>query len=41
MGEAVLQNKLKTIPVVAALIFRTSPQDTRSVFATHGLLQLR
>lgn len=34
MGEAVLQNELKTIPVVAALIFRTSPQGTRSVFAT-------
>ena len=25
---------MKTIPVVAALIFRTSPQGTRSVFAT-------
>ena len=39
MGEAVLQNELKSIPVVAALIFRTSPQGTRSVFATqrgHG-----
>ena len=34
MGETVLQNELKTIPVVAALIFRTSPQGTRSVFAT-------
>lgn len=34
MGEAVLQNELKTIPIVAALIFRTSPQGTRSVFAT-------
>ena len=34
MGEAVLQKELKTIPVVAALIFRTSPQGTRSVFAT-------
>lgn len=34
MGEAVLQNELKSIPVVAALIFRTSPQGTRSVFAT-------
>ena len=34
MGKAVLQNELKIIPVVAALIFRTSPQGTRSVFAT-------
>jgi len=34
MGETVLQNELKSIPVVAALIFRTSPQGTRSVFAT-------
>ncbi|MBQ7538644.1 MAG: (deoxy)nucleoside triphosphate pyrophosphohydrolase [Treponema sp.] len=34
MGEAVLQNELKTIPVVAALIFRTSTQGSRSVFAT-------
>ena len=25
---------MKTLPVVAALIFRTSPQGTRSVFAT-------
>ncbi|MDD7417746.1 MAG: (deoxy)nucleoside triphosphate pyrophosphohydrolase [Treponemataceae bacterium] len=25
---------MKTIPVVAAIIFRTSPQGTRSVFAT-------
>lgn len=29
-----MQNKIKSLPVVAALIFRTSPQDTRSVFAT-------
>ena len=29
-----MQNKIKTLPVVAALIFRTSPQGTRSVFAT-------
>ena len=29
-----LQNELKTIPVVAAVIFRTSSQGTRSVFAT-------
>lgn len=34
MGKAVLQNELKSLPVVAALIFRTSPQGTRSVFAT-------
>lgn len=34
MGEAVLQKELKSLPVVAALIFRTSPQGTRSVFAT-------
>lgn len=34
MGETVLQNELKAIPVVAALIFRTSPQGSRSVFAT-------
>ena len=34
MEKAVLQNELKTIPVVAAIIFRTSPQGTRSVFAT-------
>lgn len=29
-----MQNKIKSIPVVAALIFRTSPQGTPSVFAT-------
>ena len=29
-----MQNKIKSIPVVAALIFRNSPQGTRSVFAT-------
>lgn len=29
-----MQSKIKTLPVVAALIFRTSPQGTRSVFAT-------
>lgn len=34
MGEAVLQNELKSLPVVAALIFRTSPQGTCSVFVT-------
>ena len=34
MEEAVLQKELKNIPVVAALIFRTSPQGLRSVFAT-------
>ena len=34
MGEAVLQKELKFLPVVAALIFRTSPQGIRSVFAT-------
>ncbi|MBR4321048.1 MAG: (deoxy)nucleoside triphosphate pyrophosphohydrolase [Treponema sp.] len=34
MGETVLQNELKSIPVVAAIIFRTSSQGTRSVFAT-------
>ena len=34
MEKAVLQNELKTIPVVAAIIFRTSPQGLRSVFAT-------
>lgn len=34
MGETVLQKELKSIPVVAALIFRTLPQGTRSVFAT-------
>ena len=34
MGETVLQNKMKSIPVVAAIIFRTSPQGLRSVFAT-------
>ena len=34
MGKAVLQKELKSLPVVAALIFRTSPQGTRSVFTT-------